>query len=180
MELREVIEARCSVRAFQDRPIEEEKLEAVLEAAQAAPSAGNLQAYEIRVVRDAARKEQLARAALRQSFVAQAPVVLVFFQEPARSARQYGERGRVLYSLQDATIACAYAQLAAVDEGLATCWVGAYDDDRVSAALNAPPELVPVAMLPVGYAAEAPGSTPRRRLADLVKETEAGPGPARP
>jgi len=171
MEFRDVIKARRSVRAFQDRPVEEEKLATVLEAARVAPSAGNLQAYEIRVVRDAGVRKKLARAALRQHFVAQAPVVLVFFQEPARSGRQYGERGRTLYSLQDATIACTYAQLAAVDEGLATCWVGAYDDDRVSAALNAPPGLVPVAVLPVGYAAEAPAPTPRRRLSDLVKET---------
>ncbi|MBN2491649.1 MAG: nitroreductase family protein [Planctomycetes bacterium] len=169
MDFRELIQARRSVRAFEDRPVEETKLEAVLEAARAAPSAGNLQGYEIRIVRDPATRQNLARAAFGQDFVGAAPVVLVFFQHPARSAQKYGERGRTLYSLQDATIACAYAQLAAVEAGLATCWVGAYDDSRVSAAMHAPADLRPVAILPVGYAAEQPAPTPRRGLGDLAR-----------
>jgi nitroreductase len=167
MDFCDLIRARRSVRVFGDRPVEPEKLRAVLEAARQAPSAGNLQAYEIYQVGVPRIRAALARAAA-QSFVAQAPVTLVFLANPARSARRYGARGRQLYALQDATIAAAYAQLAATDLGLATVWVGAFDDAAVSLAIGAPRDWVPVAILPVGYAAEHPAATPRRDLADLV------------
>jgi nitroreductase len=73
--------------------------------------------------------------------------------------------------VQDATIACTFAMLAAKALGLATVWVGAFDEDAVRIALGIPKELRPVAMLPVGYAAKKPRITPRRELGDLVHET---------
>lgn len=85
-----------------------------------------------------------------------------------RSAAKYRQRGAGLYSVQDATIACAYAQLAATELGLGTVWVGAFDDDAVAKAVNAKPDWKPVAILPIGYAAEAPAATPRCNLTDLV------------
>jgi nitroreductase len=169
MEFPELVKKRRSIRAFEAREVEAEKILRVLEAARAAPSAGNLQAYEILVVREPAAKSALSAAALHQTFIKEAPVVLVFFQNPTRSGRTYGARGREFYSVQDATISCAYAQLQATAEGLATCWVGAYDDDRVNAVLAAPKGLTPIAILPVGYGAERPPATDRRRLEDLVK-----------
>lgn len=164
-----VLQERHSVRAFAERPVEPEKLQAVLEAANRAPSAGNLQAYEIYVVTRPTVLKALMRAAFEQKFVAQVPVVLVFCAHPVRSARSYGERGATLYSLQDATIACAYAQLAATALGLGSVWVGAFDEDAVRKALGVGKELVPVALLPIGYAAEKPEITPRRALDDLVR-----------
>ncbi|MEM4284469.1 MAG: nitroreductase family protein [Candidatus Caldarchaeum sp.] len=164
-----VLRERHSVRAFAERPVEPEKLQAVLEAANRAPSAGNLQAYEIYVVTRPAVLKALMRAAFEQKFVAQAPVVLVFCAHPARSASSYGERGATLYSIQDATIACAYAQLAATAVGLGSVWVGAFDEDAVRKALGVGKELVPVALLPIGYAAEKPEITSRRALDDLVR-----------
>lgn len=167
MSFSELIATRRSIRAFSDDAVENDKLQTVLEAARAAPSAGNLQAYEIFSVKTPRVRAALARAA-DQSFIAQASVILVFFTNPGRSARRYGVRGRELYALQDATIAAAYAQLAAVEVGLANVWVGAFDDHQVSAALGAPADWQPVAILPLGYAAESPAPTVRRDLADLV------------
>jgi nitroreductase len=143
------------------------KVEQVLAAANAAPSAGNLQAYEI--FRFTAREDRaaLARAAFEQYFVLQAPVVLVFCANPARSAHKYRERGERLYSVQDATIACTFAMLAAVDLGLGSVWVGSFDDDAVRRAVGRE-DLVPVAILPIGYPAEEPPPTPRRPLVDIV------------
>ena len=115
-------------------------------------------------------RSALARAALEQWFVAGAPVVLVFCAHPSRAARRYPQRGVHLYAIQDATIACAFAMLAATALGLATVWVGAFDDESVRRAIRAPPEAVPVALLPVGYAAEEPETTTRRRLSDLVHQ----------
>lgn len=164
----QTVRARHSIRAFSSRAVEQEHLQAILDAANRAPSAGNLQAYEIYVVTNRARREDLAWAALDQEFVAQAPVVLVFCAHPARSEKKYGERGRWLYSIQDATIACAYAQLAATALGLATVWVGAFREEAVREAIGADRGLLPVAVLPVGYAGEEPEITTRRPLESLV------------
>jgi len=170
MELFEVVRRRRSVRAYQHREVEQDKLHAILECLSAAPSAGNLQAYEIVVVREPEARQALGRAALGQAFVAQAPVVLVVFANPGRSAEHYGRRGSELYAVQDAAIAAAYAQLAATDLGLATCWVGAFRPEPVARLLRAPPGLVPVALVPLGYADEQPSRTDRRALVDLVHD----------
>ena len=169
MEFTELIRARRSVRAFQARLVETEKLNWILELANQAPSAGNLQAYEIYHVTAAHARAGLARAA-DQSFIAEAPVILVFFANPGRSARKYGARGKELYALQDATIAATYAMLAATDLGLSTVWVGAFDPVRVTTATGAPPDWMPVAVLPIGYAAESPSATSRRPLTELVRK----------
>ncbi|MCX7825933.1 MAG: nitroreductase family protein [Verrucomicrobiae bacterium] len=168
MDFYDVVERRHSVRLYQAREIEPEKLQRILQAANRAPSAGNKQAYEIVLVRDPKRKWRLCEACLDQRFITEAPVALVFLASPERNRARYGHRGAHLYALQDATVACAYAQLAATAEGLDTCWVGAFDDDAVAAAVEAPRAMRPVAVLPVGYAAEQAVPTPRRPLDDLV------------
>jgi len=113
-------------------------------------------------------RQDLARAAFDQAFIAQAPIVLVFCTNAARSAERYGERGVRLYALQDATIAATFAMLATHDLGLATCWIGAFDDDAVHTVIKAPPQHIPVAMLPIGYPVTNPPARPRRPLADMV------------
>jgi nitroreductase len=170
MNFLDLIRARRSIRHYAPRAVEPEKLDAILAAANAAPSAGNLQAYEILVVRDAATRRDLVHAALGQEFLAQVPVVLAFLAHPDRSAAKYRQRGAQLYSVQDATIACAYAQLAATELGLSTVWVGAFEDEAVVRALGVKPEWRPIALLPVGYAAETPKATSRRALNELVHQ----------
>jgi nitroreductase len=171
----ETVSERRSVRAFKSDPIGPDLIEQILKAANQAPSAGNVQAYEIVLVTLGPIKDALCRAALYQDFLIEAPVVLAFVTNPRRSATQYGRRGEALYSLQDATIACAYAQLAATALGLATVWVGAYNDRAIRDILGLPPDSQPAALLAVGYPAESPPPTQRRSLKDLVrKETYGG------
>jgi len=174
MEFFETLQRRVSTRAFKSTPVEEEALWKILEAANSAPSAGNLQAYEIVVVRDPVRRRELAHAAVEQWFIAQAPVVLVFLANPQRSRWRYGRRGAELYCLQDATIACAYAQLAATAVGLGSCWVGAFDEEAVRRILAAPSQLRPIAILPIGVPDEAPEPRARRPFGDLVHEERVG------
>ncbi len=168
MEFFEVIRHRHSIRAFTAQAVEPEKIQAILEAANAAPSAGNLQGYEIFAVTNRDVLRALMRAAYEQEFIAQAQMALVFCAHPARSAVKYGERGIQLYCIQDATIACAYAQLAATTLGLASVWVGAFNDDAVRTAIGIGKDLQPVAMLPLGYPGKEPKIRPRRALSDLV------------
>lgn len=161
---------RHSVRAFAPREVERSKVTRILQAANAAPSAGNLQAYQIYLASGRADRLALAYAALSQMFIAEAPIVLVFCAVPARSERKYRSRGRDLYCLQDATIAAAYAQLAASALGLGSVWVGAFDEGEVRRALDIPGDERPVAIIAIGYAAERQEHTPRRELDDLVRE----------
>ncbi len=168
MDFFEVVKTRQSIRAYQDKPIEPEKLQQILDTINRAPSAGNLQGYEVYLVTKCQARQALARSTNGQDFITQAPLVLVFCAHPARSLERYRERGTTLYCVQDATIACAYAQLAVTALGLACVWVGAFNEDAVRAAIGVGSDLRPVAFLPIGYAAETPDRRTRRSIDDLV------------
>jgi nitroreductase len=142
----------------------------ILDAINAAPSAGDLQAYEVVIVTEDAAKDALTKAAYNQEVISQAPVALVFCADHKRSSVKYGKRGADLYAVQDATIAAAYCQLAATALGLATVWVGAFDTTLVAEAIKAPDYVTPVAIIPIGYAAEEPEPTPRRDVFDLIRD----------
>ena len=176
MDLFETIRARQSVRAYLDKEIEAGKLEAILRAANQSPSAGNLQAYQVILIREKSLILKLAKATYNQDFITQAPVVLAFCADVERSSAKYGSAGERLFCVQDATIATAYAQLAATALGLATCWIGAFDEQKVAGVLGLKPGLRPVAILPVGWPAESPERTPRRSLDELVSELRAAAG----
>ncbi|MBZ5580943.1 MAG: nitroreductase family protein [Acidobacteriia bacterium] len=168
MQFFDVIQQRRSIRSFLQRPVAEEKLRCILEAANTAPSAGNFQSYEIYVVSGKRARLDLARAAHEQLFIAGAPLTLVFCTHSARSAEHYGKRGEKLYSVQDAAIACAFAMLAATVLGLGSVWVGSFESDQVREVIGSPPGIVPVAMLPIGHSAERPDPQERRGVKDLV------------
>jgi nitroreductase len=172
MKFFEAVGARRSTRAFLARAVPEEMLQRILEAANLAPSAGNLQSYEIFVVANKRKREDLARAAREQIFIAGAPVVLVFAKHPARAAERYGKLAESLYSIQDATIACAFASLAAAAQGLGSCWIGAFDPVAVRKIVGAPRGVTPVAMLPIGYASGRPKGRERRPLDELAQRVE--------
>jgi nitroreductase len=174
MDFFEAVKARHSIRAFQSRPVEEDKVNRIIETINLAPSAGDLQAHEIVVVKDSRRKNELVRAAGGQGFISEAPVCLVFLAYSERSSRKYGRRGSELYCLQDSTIATAYAQLAATALGLASTWVGAFDEEGVAKVVEAPKNKRPIAILPIGYAAETPDVTPRRRISEIVCSETSG------
>jgi len=173
MELFETLRERYSVRAYKDKPVPEEALRAILQAANDAPSAGNLQPFEIIVVRDAEKRRILAKTSHEQWFIAEAPLSLVFYTNPDRNQKEYGQVGEDFYAVQDATIAVAYAQLAATALGLGTCWIGAFHEPTVRELTGAPDRWRLIAILPVGYAADTPKPRERRALKDLVHEERA-------
>lgn len=170
MEFFEVLENRRSIRSYTPEVIEKEKLEKILAAINCAPSAGNLQAYEVVLIRDAKQKKKIAEACLGQNFVSEGSVILVFCANLSASSSRYGSRGIGLYAIQDATIACTYAQLACTAQGLSSCWIGAFNEKKVAEAINAPKEVKIIAVLPIGYPAKAPVKTSRREIGELVRE----------
>ena len=172
MDFFDVIERRQSIRAYAANEIEQAKVERILTALCLAPSAGNLQAFLVVLVREQERKKRLDEAAYGRGFLTQAPIVLAFLADQHRSETKYGTRGTTLFSIQDATIAAAYAQLTATALGIASCWVGAFDEARVGTILGAPAHLRPVALMPLGYPAEAPERRHRRPLSELMRHEQ--------
>lgn len=141
--------SRSSVRRFDDGPLSEEEIGYLLRCAGTAPSAGNLEAWDVVVITDEEIRRSLAEAAFGQDHVGQAPVIFVVCSNYVRSMARYGERG-ILYGLEDATIACTYMMLAAHARNLRSCWTGAFDDDEVRDILSLPQHVRPVSLLAVG------------------------------
>ncbi len=162
---------RRSVRSFTSGVVSDKQVGMMMEACDMAPSSGGLQTYEVYGVRKSESRRRLSDAAHDQESVAQAPLVLVFCANPSRSEHKYGERSQ-LFSVQDATIAAAYCQLAITALGLATVWIGAFDEKKVSQALGLAPGLRPVAMLPVGHGSRKPDEKTTRGAADLLHMME--------
>lgn len=143
------VSTRSSVREFSGDALHEDEIAFLLDSTCTAPSAGNLEAWDIVLVRDPGVKENLSDAALGQSHVRDAPALFVLCANYVRSMSRYGERG-ILYAVQDATIACTYLMLAAHAIGLRSCWVGAFDEEEVKEILDLPVHVRPIAILCVG------------------------------
>jgi nitroreductase len=164
----EAIMRRRSVRAYTNEEVSEEEVKKLTEAARWAPSAGNIQPLELIIVKNAKTKRRLAEAALHQTFIEEAPVVIVVCANVAQSSRGYGSRGANLYCLQDTAAATENMLLAATALGLATCWVGAFEEDEAAKVINAPKGVRPVAIIPVGHGTEKPTAPQKRSLREIV------------
>lgn len=168
MEFSDVIAKRRSVRHFNSKlEVSDHDIRKVLEAGIASPSAGNIQPWRFTVVKSLDARERLA-AALRQRWATAAPVVIAVSVDPRPCAARYGDRGEYLYAIQDTAAAMQTMLLAAVDLGLAACWIGAFDEDEVRAALGIQGPVTPVAIMPIGYSAESAGRPARRPLAEVT------------
>jgi nitroreductase len=164
MEIYQAIRTRKSVRAYREQPVEQEKLERILEAGRLAPSASNRQEWRFVVVRDPAKRKLLAAAA-RQPFVGDAPVILVCCAETDRHRMRCGHE----CFLVDVSIAIDHITLAAVAEGIGTCWIGAFDADEVRSLLGIPDGIVVVELLPLGYPVDpAPVEKSRRLISEII------------
>ena len=163
MELMEAIRARRSIRRFLEKPVEEEKILAVLDSGRLAPSARNMQDWRFIVVRDQATRQKLAVAAKDQQFVAQAPAVIA----ACGTSNYILTCGQPTYAI-DVTIALDHMTLAAASLGLGTCWIGAFYEDQAKKILGVPDDVRIVALMPLGYPAEEPLPRPRKEIGDIM------------
>jgi len=159
---------RRSIRRYGDRPVEEEKLREVLEAARLAPSWANMQCWTYIVVRDPGVKEAVA-ATLEgnpiQKAITAAPVLIVACADPERSGNVNGQP----YYMLDIGISMQQLMLEAWNQGLGTCWVGWIKEDEIRSVLGVPENIRVVALTPLGYPAVLPDAPPRRPLEDIVR-----------
>ena len=164
----DLISSRHSVRSFKDTSVSEDKLNTIIDASSKGPSSGNLQSYHIFIVTKKDHKRKLVDAAHGQGYISEAPLVMVFCADPKRCSKEYELRGEELFCIQDATIACAYAQISAHSLDLSSVWIGSFDEEKVSEILNLDKDLRPVAILPIGFSNETPEITSRRSIEEII------------
>ena len=164
MAVLDVIKIRRSIRKYQGRPIEEEKLQQVLEAGRLAPAANNAQQWKFIVVRDKDTIDKLVPACGGQSFIAGAPAILVICTNGEEPVMYCGQPARTV----DCSIALSFMILQAAELGLGTCWLGYFSNDKVKRVLGIPAENNVVAVTPLGYPDEAPAPRPRKKMSEVV------------
>lgn len=160
MDVYEAIRTRKSVRAWRDRPVPEDVLERVLDAARRAPSARNLQEWRFVVVSDPQLRRRLGREAAGQEFVGAAPIVLACCAEADSRVMRCGQAAYPI----DVAIAMDHLSLAAAAEGLGTCWIGSFDEGKVREILGIPPGVRVVELMPLGWPVD-PTPVEKNRLA---------------
>ncbi len=165
MDIFEAIKKRRSIRKYKEEEVEEEKILKILEAARLAPSASNRQEWRFVVVRDRKTRKLLSEAAKNQKFVEEAPVVIVCC---AQTDEHRMSCGQLSYPI-DVAIAIEHMVLTAVEEGLGTCWIGAFYEDKVKEILNIPKEIKVVELLTLGYPKKEPQAKERLPLEKIVK-----------
>ncbi len=160
-----VMATRRSTRKFATKQVEDWKIDRILAAADTAPTAGNFQGFEVFYIKDSKIKEKLITAANNQPYV-NAPLVLIFCKNPSRVKLNFPPDILKKFAIQDATLACAYSQLAASALGLSSIWIGMIDEEKVMEAIGT--NLRPSSILCVGYPVQKRNPRPRRSLKDLI------------
>jgi nitroreductase len=159
------------VRSFSDKEVPKYIIDDIIQHAHRAPSAGNLQARDFIIVDDQMVKQGLCEAALDQEFLREAPVDIVVCANLSR-IKPYGKRGEELYCIQDTAAAVDHIILLAVEYGLATCWVGAFNEAAVTTMLKLPDHIRPVAIIPLGYAKTSTEPTSRINIQKLMHKNK--------
>lgn len=156
METLEAINQRRSIRKYLDKPVEFEKITTIIDAARKAPSAGNLQDWSFIIVTEKDLIRQVATYSVEQYWIQTAPALIVVCGFPEKHEMYYGLRGKRLYNVQDCAAAIQNILLSATDLGLGTCWVGAFEEDKIRSLFAIPPDVRPQAIITLGYSDDTP------------------------
>jgi FMN reductase [NAD(P)H] len=156
---------RRSQRKFEEREIEDWKIDIIFAAADTAPTAGGFQGFEIYHVKTPQLKQDLIKAANNQPYV-KAPSVFIFCSNPSRIKLNFHPEVLHKFSIQDATLAAGYAQLAAHALGLSSIWIGMFNEHLVREIINT--NLEPSSILCIGYPKKMLIPKPKRNLTDLI------------
>lgn len=164
MSFLQLVQSRYAVRAYQTRPVEQEKLDRILEAVRLAPSGSNRQPWKFVVVRDPAVRQKLVAACCDQAFVGQAAVVVAGVGLMPDRVMRCGIPGDPV----DLAIAMEHLALAAADEGLGSCWIGAFYQDQVRAVLGIPDSVRVIELMTLGYPADQARPKSRKPTGEIV------------
>jgi len=163
MTVLEAIQKRYSCRSYQDKPIEQEKLDEIFEAAHLAPSAKNLQDWRFVVVTDKETKRQLAEAANNQRFLENAGAIII----ACSNSNEVMRCGQALGPI-DVAIALEHIALQATELGLATCWIGSFYPEKVRPIVGIPENIVIIELMAVGYPADSRKEPNRKPIEKIL------------
>jgi nitroreductase len=165
MAFKNLITQRYSVRAYKPDPVEDDKLQQVLEAARMAPTAANRQPFQLIVIHTQTREQELLKIYNRQWFT-QAPIIICGVGLKNKAWTRYDHTN---YFQVDVAIAMDHLILAATELGLGTCWIAAFNPDEAREVLGLPGEAEPVVFTPLGYPVDKPKEKERKPLSKLVR-----------
>ncbi len=168
MDILDTIKTRRNVKEFLPKFVAWDDISKILEAARHAPSSGNLQNWRFIVAIDPGLKQKLAEAALQQYEIINAGALIVVCADPEKAERYYGLRGERLYTVQNCACAIQNMLLEAHSLGLATRWIGAFEEEMVKRELSIPDQIRPQAIIAVGYPKEIPQKPPKLPLETVV------------
>jgi len=159
MDVREVIQARRSIRKYKDKPIPPDTIETILEMARLAPSASNRQPWEFIVVQDRSNRKKIAECCKYGSFLSECSAIIVGCGDTQVTSKWFA---------LDTFISMEHIALAAVEEGLGTCWIGAFDEPEIRELLEIPENLKIVALMALGVPNESPEPKSRKTLSEFI------------
>lgn len=170
----ELTKKRQSDRAYLDKPVEMEKLNRILQAAQLAPSACNAQPWKFIVVTDAEKRMQVAEATADKvlsinHFTRQAPVQIILIEEEANLTSKFG--GWAVgkhYPHIDLGIVASHICLAATDEGLGSCIIGWCNEKKIRKILEIPDKKRVMLVILIGYTAQSLREKKRKKINEIV------------
>ena len=161
-----LVEKRKSIRSYKNIDIEKEKLDYILEAFRLAPSAKNLQPWKLIIVTDKAVMNALVPVCRNQAFIADAPVIIAVC---VKDEEAYATMGGYLNSAPiDVGISFEHLMLAATEQGLGSCWIGAFDEKAVGEVLGLPENVRVAALTPIGYSDDKGRERRRKSIEDIV------------
>jgi nitroreductase len=158
------VEKRFSVRKFLDKPVEQKKIDILLEAARLAPSASNKQTWHFVVIRDKEKRKQLIDICRGQKFVSEAPITIAVCNTNLDYIMTCGQKAPVI----DGAIAAEHIILQAVELGLGSCWIGAFYHDKMAELINLPQDYEIIGLLPIGYPAVEKGNKDLKSIEEVV------------
>ena len=168
MDVFEAVKKRRSTRNFKQKAIPKEMEKKLIEALIWAPSAGNLQSRKFYFIKGKEKKEKLAESAASQNFISVAPLVVVACAD-LEIETHYGKRGKEIYAICDVAVSIENMLLTATEIGLGSCWVGAFEEEKVRKVLDIPKNLLPIAILPVGFPDKVPPPPERKSKEEIIE-----------
>ncbi|MBI4438437.1 nitroreductase family protein [Candidatus Woesearchaeota archaeon] len=167
LDVLEAIRLRRSIRRYSDLPVEWDKIGTVVDAGRVAPSAGNIQSWRFIVVESHPKRKALAEACLRQYWMEEAPVHILIVMLLKKVREFYGKRAD-FYAVQESAMAAQNMLLAAQVVGLGSCFVSAFDDEKVSEIFSLPADVRPMGIVTLGYPNESPEEPLKYRIENVT------------
>jgi nitroreductase len=170
MEFKDVLKNRISCRSYNGKPVTQDQIDEILAGMRSAPTARHLELYKVKIsIGDQNFIEKIGELTGQFDRINGCGAVLVFFAEPREVDQKYGGKEMNIFAAQDATLACAYAQLAATNLGLSTLWMGGYTrDEELKKLCGVDDTLISSSILIIGYTDSQLEKSSRKDLKEIL------------